>query len=126
MQIKIQVALEHGIMFIHDPNEEVEVPADTGAAPFTYSRNCICFWVTNWVDGDTYVTLTDEGFPANIAPSFSADIPTPSKIIALSDVPVNYYGMLRVRDAAATVKIWNYEEDDKAKTWVQISNLDVF
>jgi hypothetical protein len=126
MQITVQVLLEHGIMFLYDPYAEVKIPSDTGASPITYTENCICFQVAPYVDGQAHVILSDEGFDGIKEPTFTIDLPAPSKYISLTDVPVNYYGMLRLKGDTASINIWNYEENGSERTWVQITNLDTF
>jgi hypothetical protein len=126
MQITVRVSLEHGVMFLYDPYAEVEIPPDTGAAPITVTHTCLCFRVAPYVDSEAHVTLSDEPFDPNIKATFAADLSVPNKYIALSDSQINYYGSLRVLNDVAKVFLWNYEEEDMEKTWIQVANLAIF
>lgn len=126
MKIRVQVALEHGIMFLYDPYADTEIPKDTGAAPITATENCVCFQVASYVDGNADVILSD--LPLTDVPqeNFSSRIDTPSKHISLTDVPVNYYTILKLQNNFANIKIWNFVEEGFERSWVQITNLDLF
>lgn len=127
MQIRVQVGLEHGIFFLCDAYSDPEIPPDTGAAPFTYTDTCICFWSTHYVDGTADVTLSDQLFNIDDrSPDFVKKIRTPSKVIALSDSSLNYYCMLKLRDEYATINIWNFELNGHRASWVQVFELDLF
>lgn len=126
MKIEVQISLEYGIMFLHDPYNDVEFPKDTGAAPITYTDSCICFQVASYIDGDAKVTLSSDPYDASIAPNMSRRILSKSKFIGLTDVPVNYYGIIALKNQYADVKIWNYLESEYELSWIQIENLDLF
>ena len=126
MKIHVQVRLEYGILFLNDPYGEAEIPSDTGAAPITFTDTCICFQVAQYVSGDADVTLSDQPFDESTPPTFSRRIATPTKYISLTDVPVNYYFMHRLKGDFADIGIWNYTEEDMEKSWVQVRELDLF
>lgn len=125
MRIHIQVSLEYGILFLYDPHSKLEIPPDTGAAPITFTETCICFQVAAYVDGDANVTLSDQPFDST-SPTFSRRIATPTKYISLTDVPVNYYFLHRLKADFADIRIWNYTDAGMEKSWVQVSELDLF
>jgi hypothetical protein len=126
MKIHIQTPLQYGILFLYDPDSKPEIPPDTGAAPVTFTDTCICFQVAAYVDGDADVILSDEPFDDTTPPTFSRRIAAPTKYIALTDVPVNYYLVHRLKADFADIRIWSYVEDGSEKSWVQISKLDLF
>ncbi len=125
MKIHVQVPLEYGILFLHDPYGEAEIPSDTGAAPITFTDTCICFQVAQYVSGDADVTLSDQPFDDSTPVTFSRRIQTPKKYISLTDVPVNYYFLYRLKDVFAEIRIWNYTDAGKEKSWIQVSELDL-
>jgi hypothetical protein len=126
MKIHVQVPLEYGILFLHDPYGEAEIPSDTGAAPITFTDTCVCFQVAQYVSGDADVTLSDRPFDDSIPVTFSRRIQTPKKYISLTDVPVNYYFLYRLKYDFADIRIWNRTEGGQEKTWVQVTELDLF
>jgi hypothetical protein len=126
MKIQIQVALEHGVMFLYDPYGAVDIPPDTGASPITLTKNCVCFQVRPFVDGEAHVTLSNSIAPLEIDADLTYTLPTASNHIALTDVPLNYYGLLRVKGEESTVRIWNYEECGVEMTWIQLTDLELF
>ncbi|HEV2818697.1 MAG TPA: hypothetical protein VGW40_15915 [Allosphingosinicella sp.] len=126
MRIHIQVSLEYGILFLHDGYGEVEFPPDTGAGPITFTDTCVCFQVAHYVDGDADVTLSDQPFDDSTPPTFFKIIQIPQKYISLTDVPVNYYFLHHLKSDFSQIKIWNYTEKGQEKSWVQISELDLF
>jgi len=125
MKIQIEILLEYGIMFLHDPYGDVEFPQDTGAAPMTFTDSCIGFQVASYVDGNAHVTLSDNYYSEEIRPSFSKKVACLSKFISLTDVSVNYYAMLALRDSFAEINIWNFEFNGEEYSWVQIENLEL-
>jgi hypothetical protein len=127
VQIRVQVGLEHGVFFLYDAYEDPEIPPDTGAAPFTFTDSCICFWAEHYVDGEADVILSDQPFSAEVRPpDFMKQISIPSGHITLADADPNYYCILRVKGKSANISIWNSEIDNRRASWVQISDLDIF
>jgi hypothetical protein len=126
MKIKIEVSLEYGIMFLHDPYNDVDFPEDTGASPITFTDSCICFQVASYINSDAKVTLSSDPYDTSITPDISHRILTKSKFIGLTDVPVNYYGIIALKNEYADIKIWNYVENEQESSWIQIGNLDLF
>ena len=127
VKIRVQVGLEHGVLFLYDAYEDPEIPPDTSAAPFTYTDTCICFWAAHYVDGEADVTLSDQPFSAETrSPDFLKQISVPSRSIVLADTSTNYYCMLRLKVELAEVSIWNVEDDGSQASWVQILELDLF
>jgi hypothetical protein len=126
MKIHIQISLEHGALFLHDGYGEVDIPPDTGAAPFTFTDTCVCFWVPDYGSGTADVVLSDQPFRNPSPPTFTGRIKAPKKYIALTDVPVNFYFLHHLKTDLAGIHIWNYTEDGEEKFWVQISQLDLF
>jgi hypothetical protein len=126
MKIRVQLPLEHGILFLYDPYSDPEIPKDTGASPVTSTDSCICFQVASYVDGDADVTLSDMPVAEGVSPAFSGRIQVSSKNISLTDVPGNYYCILKLKAKIADINIWNYKEDDIERSWIQINEIDLF
>jgi hypothetical protein len=125
MKVHVQVSLQYGILFLYDPDGKPQIPSDTGAAPITFTDTCVCFWVADYVTGAD-VTLSNRPFDDSTPPTFSRRIITPTKYISVSDVPVNYYFLHRLKTDFADIDIWNYMENGREKSWVQISGLDLY
>ena len=126
MQIRVQTPLEHGVLFILDPYGDAKIPEDTGATAITFTRSCVCFPVTSHVDGEADVIITNRPMSGRGNPSFYGVIEAKGKYISLLDSRDNYYCLLRLTDEHADVHIWSYHEDGADRTWVQISNLEIF
>jgi hypothetical protein len=126
VKIQVQVSLEYGILFLYDPYNEPEIPLDTGAAPITHTDTCVCFQVRAYVDGDAEVTISDQPLSSLLVPTFVGQISAPSQCISLVDVSTNYYCLLKLVNIFAKVKIWSVIDQGIEKSWIQISNLDLF
>jgi hypothetical protein len=70
--------------------------------------------------------LSNQPLLGIIPPTFSGKIHVPSGHIALTDVPGNYYCILRVKSKYADLLIWNYEENDAEGSWVKVKDIDSF
>lgn len=126
MKIRVQVLLEHGILFLYDPYGDAEIPSDTGAAPITFTDSCVCFQVAAYVDGDVDVTMSDQAFAEPVSPTFSGRIKATTGHISLTDVPGNYYCILRTKTDYADIDIWNYEQDGIDMSWIRVQEIDLF
>lgn len=125
MRIRIETSLMHGILFLYDPYGDPEFPKDTGASEITFTDSCICFQVPSYVDGETDVTISDNGL-FDSAPVFSSRIITPKKYIALADSFSNYYAIIKLKYNFTNINIWNSEYSDQESSWIQIVDVDIF
>lgn len=123
MKIRIQIGLEHGVLFLFDPHAEPEIPLDAGAATVTSTETCIAFQALHYVDGEADVTISDAPFSGDAKSSYDKRILCLSKSVAVIDDNGNRLSVLSVVDKYADVKIWYYED---LSVWIQIVNLYVF
>jgi hypothetical protein len=56
----------HGIVFLCDPEMDIDIPEDVGSAPVISTSNCVSIWTLHEIDGAVEVTITDEKLPTNL------------------------------------------------------------
>jgi hypothetical protein len=125
LKIQVEIAVEHGVLFLSDPYSDEEVPPDTGAAVVTTTPACIAFQVADYASGDAKVILADHAPADASTPDFRGSLRTDSSIIALSDSRRFNYCFVPVEGPAARLAIWASYDGD-GSVWVYVENSDLF
>lgn len=113
------LAVPHGVIFINDPKNCVDVPVDTGANRVTYTASCICVWTLAEMDGEATVKLapTFENPVGELV--FEGYLETPGLKIEITESGLDTILSMNVSSPKTYVKIWTNDPRDPDLILVQ-------
>lgn len=106
MSLEKSIAPQNSIIFISDPTQRVEVPADVGSTLVAVTSSCVSVGTLAEVDGETTVRLADSFADPEGEIVFDGSVETPGRRIAVSDVLGNSILEMDVPSSLSRVTIW--------------------
>jgi hypothetical protein len=120
MKAKLEVSLEHPVMFLSDPYAEDLAPLDIGDNLIASTESCIAFRVRSYIEGGADVTISSEEHPSLREPNYKKAMNLKSGVVSVSDSGRFNYCMFPVEGSQVYFEIWNSTDDS---VWIRISPL---
>ncbi|MEJ6790950.1 hypothetical protein BrevBR_15510 [Brevundimonas sp. BR2-1] len=120
MKAKLEIMLEHPVMFLSDPYADDFAPLDIRDKSVAYAEGCIAVKVGAYFDGGADITISSEKHHSGDLSNFNGTIAIKSGVISVSDSGRFNYLMLPVGSSQVDVEVWNLHDDS---VWIRISPL---
>ncbi len=120
MKCKLEVALEHPVMFLSDPYYDDTASLEIGDKPIASTDSCIAFRVRPYFEGGANVTISSEKPPSSKKPDYRGTMQFQSGVVSLSDSGRFNYCMFSIDMSQAEIEIWILEDES---VWITASGL---
>lgn len=117
--LKMQIIVDHPILFLLDASDGVELPDELGGF-VAAARSCICVNVLAHVDGASLVTVTDQLCSTGGLKLFDGGIEVPTGVLSIADSAGFRYINVPVPIGRVTVTIWADDEINPEWVWIRL------
>ena len=120
MKSKLEVALEHPVMFLSDPYADDTASLDIGDKLIAATDSCIAFRVRPYFEGGANVTVSSEKHHSLKGPSYQGTMDSRSGVVSLSDSGRFNYCMFPIDGKKADFEIWILDDES---VWIRVNPL---
>lgn len=120
MRAKLEIMLEHPVIFLSDPYADDVAPLDIGDKSIAHNEGCIAIRVGTYFEGGANITISSEPHRSGDPPNFKGWMAIKSGVVSVSDSGRFNYFMFPVEGPEADIEVWSLDDDS---VWVRISSL---
>jgi hypothetical protein len=122
-RIEMCFPVQHGIMFLHDTYDALDVPDDAGNSPVAKNPSCLAFLVLNEVDGHAKVTISDSEYVGKDKCFFRGAVNTKHSSISISDSTGFQYVSVPILGMSADISCFMSDEFNPDTVDIVIRNV---